>query len=388
MRFISAERIHSGHSFFPAGSVLVLDDNGVVLDVKPKAETGGGKVEFFDGIICPGLINTHCHLELSHMKGKVAEGTGLHAFILEIEKLKKPADEEVQEAIASADKEMFENGIVAVGDICNTSATFSFKKQSKIFYHNFLEVYSFDPSRSDAAFARGTYLAGQLEELGLKKYSVTPHAPYSVSVSLLRRIADHASEKNSILSIHNQESPDEDLFFKFKTGQVIERLKHFGISADHFSPTGKSSLQSYLLHLPRDLKILLVHNTFTGADDLQFAAEYNKDICWCLCPNANLYIENTLPDIRQMEAARCKITLGTDSYASNHSLSLTDEINTILKNFSSVSLETVLKWATFNGARFLEMDHKLGSFEKGRQPGITLLKQDKISKKYSSKKVV
>jgi cytosine/adenosine deaminase-related metal-dependent hydrolase len=211
--------------------------------------------------------------------------------------------------------------------------------------------------------------------MGLKHFSITPHAPYSASVELLNKISDHAWQNNSILSIHNQENEDENLLFQNKSGKILERLHYFGINTDNWKATGKTSLQSVIVHLPRNLPLLLVHNTFSSKEDIEFANEYNQRVYWCFCANANLYIEKKLPRFELFTDNIRQLTIGTDSYASNHSLSVTDEINTIRKNNAAIKLEALLKWATINGARFLGMNERLGSFEKGKIPGGVLLEE-------------
>ena len=76
---------------------------------------------------------------------------------------------------------------------------------------------------------------------------------------------------------------------------------------------------------------------------------------------AHVVIENNLA-----------IVFGTDSLASNHQLSLAAEMRTIRDNFPSVKIEQLLGWATINGAKALQLDNILGSFEKGKKPGVVL----------------
>ena len=123
---------------------------------------------------------------------------------------------------------------------------------------------------------------------------------------------------------------------------------------------------------------ILVHNTFTNSDDLSFANEQrptnNGQRFFCLCPNANRYIENTLPPINLLRNHHANIVLGTDSYASNHQLSILEEIRVLVNTpHSSILLEEALQWATSNGARALGMEEQLGSFKKEKRPGIVLI---------------
>ncbi|MBC7865518.1 MAG: amidohydrolase family protein [Bacteroidia bacterium] len=173
--------------------------------------------------------------------------------------------------------------------------------------------------------------------------------------------------------------------FQNKSGKILERLHYFGINTENWKATGKNSLESVIIYLPRNLPLLMVHNTFSDATDIEFANEYNQNVFWCFCPNANLYIEKKLPHFELFTDNIRQLTIGTDSYASNYSLSVTDEINTIRKNNPVIKLEALLKWATINGARFLGMSEKLGSFEKGKIPGGVLLEER--GNKFVSKRI-
>jgi len=374
MRFITADTIYPVTSEPMENKVIVVNENGVISDLVDESVVDPGMIERHSGSICPGFVNTHCHLELSYMKGKIESGGGLHHFIKEVEKLKKPGDEEILEAITSADAGMFRNGIVAVGDICNTSNTFAFKETSRILYYNFIEIYAFDENRAEAAFEKGRKLQDELKIKVLS--SISPHAPYSASQKLLGLIAGYAQKSRGPLTIHNQETEDEDRFFKEKKGNILERLNYFGIDTAQWKAPGTSSLQYTLPQLPNTNKILLVHNTFTSQEDIAFANSYNHNLYWCFCPNANLYIEGRLPDVNLFRQNNCRITLGSDSYASNWSLSIWDEIKALQKHFPALELNELLTWASLNGAEFLGLDGVFGSIEINKKPGLNLISPD------------
>jgi cytosine/adenosine deaminase-related metal-dependent hydrolase len=119
-----------------------------------------------------------------------------------------------------------------------------------------------------------------------------------------------------------------------------------------------------------------VHNTFTQQEDIDYidkAKTKDQLVSFCLCPNANFYIESKLPPVEVLLRNECNIVVGTDSLASNHQLDILEELKIISRNFPGIPLETLLQWATINGAKALRADDVLGSFEKGRQPGIVLI---------------
>ena len=370
MRKISADYIFPVSSAPIKNGIVVVGDDGQVLDVfHPGSGAPVSEVEQLEGIICPGFINAHCHLELSHLAGKLEKQKGLDEFIKEIEAIRKSTGEEIQSAIIKAEEEMIVNGIVAAGDISNTDYTFLQKSKGRLNYHTFIEVLGFHPDRAEKAFSEGLKLYGQINHPG----SIVPHAPYSASEKLLKKINDFAYEHNSILTIHNQESEEEDKLFKNKEGKILKRLEHFGIETSSWKHTGFSSLQSTLVHLPKCNKIQLVHNTYTSKEDIAWAQDYSKLLWWCFCPNANLYIENSLPAFQQFIDANAKITIGTDSMASNWSLSILEELKTIARYAPQISLQQLLTWATKNGAEFLGFNN-LGTIEKGKNPGLNLVK--------------
>lgn len=373
MRFISATYIFDGKRFLNDRPVLVLDDNNCFVGYRKQNTVDKSKLEFYEGIICPGFVNAHCHLELSHMLGTIPEKEGFLNFGKNImTKRNSFSKEEIAEAISVYDKKMNENGIVAVGDISNTADTFETKAKSKIFYHTFVELISLNPVRAEDVYNSGKELQKPAIEKGLRS-SLVPHAPYSVSAELMKKTAMDASENKTPLTIHNQESADEDLFFQKKEGAFVEFYDFLKIPIDYFKPSGLSSLKTHLPNLQSDSNLILVHNTFTPENEIQWANSSRKNIYWCLCPKANLYIENKLPALDSFIRSNCKMVIGTDSLASNNSLSIADEINALLTNFSWLKIADVLKWSTYNGAESLGIQENFGGFIKGKNAGINHL---------------
>ena len=137
-------------------------------------------------------------------------------------------------------------------------------------------------------------------------------------------------------------------------------------------------MQTYLPLLDKADHIILVHNSFTTQDDIDFVKQQRSngkpETFFSLCANANLYIEGRMPPVDLFRKNNCKIVLGTDSYSSNRSLSILDEMRRI-QHESAFSIPTaeILQWATINGAKALKMDELLGSFEKGKRPGVVLI---------------
>jgi len=353
--------------------IVTVDDFGkirAVIDPGLLPETYNAPVEQVNGIICPGFINTHCHLELSHLKEKVKQGTGLVNFIIDIQKNRGTDSAQVLDAATRADSEMYENGIVAVGDISNTNSTIAIKTGSKLYYHSFIETFGFLPDRATTVFDNALALLNEFKPLSC---SITPHAPYSVSKELFKLIQKYSDTGHNLISIHNQECEDENKFYRYKLGSFNDLYAHFRMDISHFKPQARNSLQSILPLLTNKQEVLLVHNTCTNLKDIYFIKRFDRKIHFCFCPNANLYIEGMLPKIELFIGQGYNITLGTDSLASNNKLCILSEMRTIQEKFPSITTRQLIEWGTLNGAKYLGIDDERGSIEPGKTPGLNLI---------------
>jgi cytosine/adenosine deaminase-related metal-dependent hydrolase len=364
------QSLFTGHAIIDGDNrVVVTTQDGTIVDITSASEAGED-IQELDGLLCPGFINAHCHLELSHLKGAISTETGLSEFVKQIVPKRAAPPEVIEAAIEAAENEMYNNGIVAVGDICNTADTIVAKTKGKIAYYNFVEIYGLDPLLATQKMNEGLLLQAQYEAANLKAV-VIPHAPYSVPAALLQLLAKKYG--SNTVSIHNQETKAENDFFEKKMGSFVDMYARVGVDLDFFTPTKTTSLQSVLPYLKDAAKTIWVHNSFTSESDIKAVQATNTDAYWCLCPNANQYIENTMPPVQLLREQHVNIVVGTDSYASNWSLNMLDELKRIQLHNSQIPLAEMLTWITSNGARALQMEGKLGSIEIGKKPGLVLI---------------
>jgi cytosine/adenosine deaminase-related metal-dependent hydrolase len=231
-------------------------------------------------------------------------------------------------------------------------------------------LYDLDPTRAHEKIIAGIEIQKQFQDNCIRA-SLVPHAPYSVTARLWTLLSEHF--ESHTISLHNQETPGENEFFETKTGPFLGMYERTKVALDFFEPTGKTSLQSILPIFKKANHGILVHNSFTSAEDIQAVHAAMNNAFWCLCPNANQYIEQTMPPIELLRNNNATIVVGTDSYASNWSLNILDELKTIQQHQADIPLSEMLQWATINGARALQMDRHLGSFDKGKKPGLVLI---------------
>ncbi len=354
--------------------VVVTDDSGKILAVERAENHDPASLEKHRGMLIPGFVNTHCHLELSHMKGKVATGTGLIPFISAVVTQRNVAAEAIAEAIEKAEKEMLNGGIVAVGDISNTSDTFFVKEKGRLRYHTFVEMFDFlQEENAEKTFAAGRPIFDSCRPAPGSQKTIVPHAPYSVSKNLFKKINAHNPHFGATVSIHNQETPPENELFLKKKGAFLDFYKKFGISLRAFSKTGEASIFYAFENMNPANRTLFVHNTLTTREEILAAHGWSNHVFWATCPNANLYIENRLPNYQNFIETNARVTVGTDSLTSNWQLSILEELKTIARFQSYVPMDLMLRWATLNGAQALGFEDSLGSLEVGKTPGVLVL---------------
>jgi cytosine/adenosine deaminase-related metal-dependent hydrolase len=345
-------RISAQYLFTQAGKplkrgVVTVADDGTVTNVE---DTGGdfresAGTEFYSGIIIPGLVNCHSHLELSHMRGLIPPGAGLNEFVASVRDRRGASPETVIKEAARADREMYEEGVTACGDISNNALTINIKRESAIRYHTFAEVFGLDPAVSDTRMSEALKLVAETEAAQLP-VQITPHALYSVSGPLSKMIVKQI-HPGSVISLHFLESDDERKMTRRHTEAVMEL----------------SGLASHLI---------LVHNTVITREEAVTAASAGNT-WFCLCPSSNMYISGKMPPAAMLREVTDRIVAGTDSLASSGHLSMITELRLLQEAAPGIPLEEIIAWGTINGARALKMDSILGSIEPGKRPGLLLV---------------
>lgn len=373
MRYISA------HYVFPVSSppirngIISLYDDGTIAEVIDP----GGEVremaglEFYSGVLVPGFVNTHCHLELSHLRGILFPASGMTNFVTQVSRSRHQFTQKTMETAARwADSQMYSSGTSAIVDIANETKLASLMAESPIDYTPMLEIFGMDPGKYESILQKAQK---NLEQSSSDlPFTITPHAPYSASANLLEAIVK-ALPGDNFLSVHFKESMDEVLLFEGKKSPLRDYLQTYFREIDK-TIAGHDNPASYLFSaIPPEAPLLLVHNCHLNSRDIEIIDHWGGIAAWSICPNSNLYIGNPLPPIDLMLESCYPITLGTDSLASNSSLNMLEEIKTLHQHLPQIPFGEMLKWATYNGAKWLGKANTLGTLEAGKKPGVVLL---------------
>ncbi len=360
MRVLSADFIYHPEGWLN-DHVLAIDTEGQVLALRPRQRQD--LVERFPGYLIPGLVNAHTHLELSHLRGQIAEGIGMAGFIREVFRLRNAfSDEQQHRALGAAWQEAVDAGTVAVGDICNTSLT-SEKKQTnnQLLTHSFLELPGLDPSRAGRVWQHGETLRQAFLHL---PHSFTAHAPYSTSQPLMATIFAHSRH----LSIHLLESEAEWTLFRTGQGPLAEAFRDFGLV---WPPFPEKRPDTYIARgIAPDSRVIWVHGLQLDARGIEQLPEAVPDSYFCLCPRSNHFLHRQWPDLALFESVSQQVCLGTDSLASNHDLNIWKEVRALQQLPGAPDFHRLVSWATTNGAAALGLSKEAGKFRVGTRPGV------------------
>ena len=351
-----------------------LEDNGTVVRTGVCADPAAEPV-FYDGAVAPGLVNAHCHVELSYLKGQFRKGTGMAGFIDQINEMRdnKSLEEKVHDLTVAMDS-LWEQGVVAMADISNCADTFAVKARHPMYTRTFLEVFGTEPEDCDAVMDGVRRLKETADCFGIDA-APTPHACYTMSPELVTAVSVEGL-KSGFLSFHSEETEEEEEMLKYGSGKMWENRVRAGMSVPPV--TGKSSLLYFIDRLlaghpaPFDEHILLVHECCMDQEGIDAVKAVMNHPFVAVCPLSNLFIHNALPPIDLMRRNGLKVCVGTDSLSSNDDLNIVDELYCLQRNFPEVPLGELLTWASRNGAEFLARP-EFGTLEPGKRPGLVLI---------------
>ena len=359
------------------GAIVV--DRGSIVDVGPAAEViprhAGLAIERVRGVVLPGLVNAHTHLELSALRGRVSGGRG---FIDWVERLigmrTEIGPEEEELAIDEAVRSLVSFGTVAVGEVTNSLGAVRPLARAGLVGCIFHEIFGLD---RDRVMARLEGLRVELETRIGKwpstdlTYSPAPHTLYTTHEDVVRAAIAQAKHRTSL---HLAEHAQERRAIEHGDGPVPEwlaqRSKVTGFDwpkrplFDHAEAVGALSPN-----------VLLVHLTDAKPAELARVAAAGAHVV--LCPRSNLHIEAQLPPLLAMRDAGVSLSLGTDSLASSPSLDVLSEARALRDRFPSVPPQDLCAMATRGGALALDR-HELGRIVRGAQPGLVAVESERI----------
>ena len=378
VRVIVADHLLAGDAPSREAGAVVLDDTDVVLAVGESStllalpDYARLPVTRIRGVVFPGLVNAHTHIELSALGGKVPGGGGFVAWVERLIAIRPEisADEESL-AIAAAVGALVASGTVGVGEVTNSLVAARALAQAGLVGCIFHEVFGWDRERGVSRLAALQSERAERfpdDDGRTLAYAPSPHTVYTTHPDVVRDALAQAGARGALASLHLAEHDAEREAIESGNGEVAEWLARRAIDSGATAVWPRTPLFDYAESLGAlRPDVLLVHLTCARPDELARVRDSGAQAV--ICPRSNLHIGGQLPPLRAMLDAGLAPALGTDSLASNASLDVLEEAACLHHAFADLAAWEVLKMATFNGARALGLP-ELGCVRPGARPGL------------------
>lgn len=380
------------------GAIAILE--GRILRVGSAKDFGkAGATDFGDAVILPGLVNSHTHLELTHLRGRVPptpdfsnwlrqlieirnQDRSVEGFVtgpLEAKKSSSlrstPAairnEEKLRAAVTEGISMSLVYGVTTVGDIsANPRIVRRVLADSWIRAVSYGEVIGVGKGRT--ALDERLSEACNIEFVSRRLHpGISPHSPYTVEPQGLRKCAEAARRLNMPVCIHAAESQEEDDFTRLANGPLADFIAGLGLWDDGISGSGCSPVELLAKSSLLGHQTLLAHANYVSDSDIELIARTRSNVVFC--PRTHAAFGHAPHRHRDMEQAGVNVCLGTDSLASNPSLNLMDEVRFLYGRGDPVDAHDLIRLATINGAVALGIDEQTGSLTPGKSADVIVL---------------
>ena len=346
------------------GAVAIQGSKIVDVGLYPTVRDSGAPPihDLGEAILMPGLVNAHTHLDLTSIADSIQRVPKFTDWIFQI--VGKRTPETVGPSVREGVQQSLAGGVTTVGDIDGTGESVQVLRDTPIRKVVFFEVLGFSGERAAMGVARlGTYLDSPPVSDSLLTPALSPHAPYSTSADIYREcVASGLS-----VCTHVAETEEELEFLSSGTGAFVDYLEAFGISTAGWIPPELTPVQ-YMgtLGILRRNSVLVHCNYLTDAD-VATLAESGASVVFC--PRSHHYFYHTDHPVMRLVEKGTNVAIGTDSLASNWSLSLLDELKFLARTQPCIRPETLFDMVTYNGAKALGLE-QVGRLEKDWQADI------------------
>ena len=366
-----------------AHGVVAVDGDRIAYVGPADQGPPGDETDLGDVVLLPGLVNAHCHLELTAMRGFL-EDLDFQRWILRLTFSRRAVLD--NDALLDSARYGLEEGVLAgvtsYADTCASGVVMRAMREAGVRGIMYQEVFGPDPKQCDASIAElRTAMAGlRYLETPLVRVGVSPHAPYTVSDDLFRATAELAREQRLPVAVHIAESELERLLVVDAAGSFADGLRRRGIAVD---PRAESPIQLLSRLRVLDTTPLLIHCVRVDARDIATIANSGSSVAHC--PASNAKLGHGVAPLDELLAAGITVGLGSDSMASNNRMDILAEARlallaqrTRIGSFESPAAMDVLELATIEGAKAIGIDHLVGTLEEGKQADLAAFAIDPL----------
>jgi cytosine/adenosine deaminase-related metal-dependent hydrolase len=315
-----------------------------------------------EAVLMPGLVNAHTHLDLTSIADSIQRVPKFTDWIFQI--VGKRTPETVGPSVREGVQQSLAGGVTTVGDIDGTGESVQVLRDTPIRKVVFFEVLGFSGEHAAMGLARlAAYLGASLAPDSLLTAALSPHAPYSTSAEIYRQCV----ASGLLVCTHIAETREELEFLSSGTGAFVGYLEAFGISTAEWVPPQRTPVQYMGTLGILQRSSVLVHCNYLTDADVELLAESGASVVFC--PRSHHYFYHTDHPVMRLVEKGINVAIGTDSLASNWSLSLLDELKFLARTQPCIRPETLFDMVTYNGAKALGLE-EVGRLEKDWQADI------------------
>ncbi len=361
-----------------------MGPDGRIAAVGPAADLSGAGAATIDlgrAAIVPGLVDTHAHPELTVLRGRGrVDEPGFADWIERLIRYKYEilAPDWIRVSTWAGAAEAIAAGITCLAALDDAGHAMEALVETGLRGRVYREVFGPDPAGVDEAVEELSDRVEAMRALASDRVDVgiAPHAPYTVSFDLLRRLREYASTEGTPVTIHAAEAEAEVHFVRDGAGPFADRLRHRGLEVrgSGRSPVGWLAETGIL-----ELRPLLAHCVHVDAADIDTLADAGAAIAHC--PIANARLGHGIAPLGAFLDRELTVGMGTDSVVTDDRVDLLEEARFarslhagVRRDPSAVDAGQLLRLCTLDGARALGLDDRIGSLEPGKDADFTVVR--------------
>jgi cytosine/adenosine deaminase-related metal-dependent hydrolase len=343
----------------------------------------GHVVDFGDAWMLPGFINAHTHLELSGLKGKIAPTPHFIEWLGQlIPRRLLMGEQHVRDATELGITESLEAGTTCIVDISSFEASIAPLQHAPVRKWIFFEAIDLNPQTARQTAEQCRTRLSQTSPHPLLSPGISPHAPYSVSPELFKTLHVLARENKLLMAVHCAEVKEELEFLMNGRGKMYERFSLFRFIPKGWTPPSLPSVR-YLNSLGLlDSSMLLIHCNYPSPDEVDLVKHTEASVVYC--PGSHRFFSHDPYPLREYLRAGITVCVGTDSLASNESLSLLRELRILHEQFPELRAAHLVQLCTWNAAKALRSEDRLGLLREGYQCDVTALEPSSSARQTGS----
>lgn len=362
--FIAREVVVDAHQVFEGGGVVVDREGRVAALLESGDEVrrcaAGEVYDLGGGILAPGWVNAHTHLELSGLEGRVEPGATFPDWIKALLRERSDlADADFDAAVKSGADRLLRGGTTTVGDVDSSGAgerVLAEHPLRAVVLREALDIGDAERAEEVVEALRRPLMAG----IGLTE-GLSPHAGYTTSDALLEELGRLVESHRIPVQVHWNETSEETSWERGSPSE-FDGL----VPASSGRPTLERLDAAGLLRAPASL----VHANHPASGDAQMLHE--RGVVVVHCPGAHVWFDRAPFDLLGWSDAGVDVALGTDSLASNADLDMGREVALFRAANVGVSPAGAFEMATRTPARALGLEGQVGELSVGAYADFVL----------------